>query len=59
MHLEYSELNKHINLKSVVVPFSLVLVVLETHEADGQETQRQDDAADEAWSIEPVKVFNK
>lgn len=39
----------------MVVPFCLVLVVLEAHEADGEEAQRQDNAADEAWPIEPEK----
>lgn len=36
----------------MVIPFSLVPIVLESHEADGKESQCQDDSANEAWPVE-------
>lgn len=49
-------MNLTISLESVVVPFGLVLVVFEAHEADGKQSKSQYDAADEAWSIEAGKL---
>lgn len=41
-----------LNLESVVVSFGFVLVVFQTHEANGEKAKSQDNATDETGAIE-------
>lgn len=41
----------------MVVSLGLILVVFESHESDGEETEGQDDATNEAGAIESETIF--